>query len=229
MFSRITPTLRESVFGIAGLTHITPNQIKASNGTGFMIAPGVIVTVAHVLHLDSDFHKPTHTSFVAIRAPEIGKPPKPAILIAQDADLDVAFLRIASAGGTPVKLASETLPLGTSCGALGFPLAHITFSGTEPTFNLIERFQGAHISAFHAEPHGQNLIHFYETDVLMYPGASGSPGFLLDGRVFGMHRASVMQGMQDGGEQRAAISLWIAAADIIAFAAEQGIEIAASH
>lgn len=225
MFSHVTPTFRESVFGIAGLTHTAPNQIKACNGTGFMIAPGVIATVAHVLHMDSDFHKPTHTSFVAIRAPEIGQPPKPATLIAQDVDLDVAFLRMASAGGPPVKLAAETLPLGTSCGALGFPLAHITFSGTEPTFNLIERFQGAHISAFHAETHGQKLIQFYETDVLMYAGASGSPGFLLDGRVFGMHRASVMEGTQDGGEQRAAISLWIAAADIISFAAAHGIHV----
>jgi len=141
----------------------------------------------------------------------------------------VTSLSGAPPGGTPVKLAAEILPPGTSCGALGFPLAHIAFSGAEPTFNLIERFQGAHISAFHAEPHGQKIIHFYETDVLMYPGASGCPGFLLDGRVFGMHKASVIKGTQGGGQQRVAISLWIAAADIMAFAAKQGIKIAASH
>jgi hypothetical protein len=69
----------------------------------------------------------------------------------------------------------------------------------------------------------------------MYGGSSGCPGFLLGGKVFGMHIGSVVaQGKAaenvpptNGGApaDRYEISIWVAAREIVAFAHANGLDV----
>jgi S1-C subfamily serine protease len=202
-------------------------QVNSSNGTGFMIAPGVISTAAHLIHLNSNISAPQHTLFKVIRAPDIGQQMEQAQLIAEDMVRDIALLRIEQPrSNQSVTLNTNIVPIGTSSGSLGFPLAFVNQTG----FNLVLRFQGANISAFLTSLHqsGRNLS-FYETDALMYNGSSGCPGFTSDEIVFGMHTAvrndprTTPQGQQASLSSRLAISLWVPSVDIIAFARSNGV------
>jgi hypothetical protein len=108
----------------------------------------------------------------------------------------------------------------------------VIFTQAGKMFNLVERFQGANISAFltQADPSGRQLS-YYETDALMYKGSSGCPGFLMNGNVFGMHIRSAIERSNQGGnpdvkaplETRLAISIWVPSMDIIAFAKDNGV------
>ena len=127
---------------------------------------------------------------------------------------------------TPVKL-------GTPCGSLGFPLAVVDPTQQGVNFNLVERFQGANISAFvNGKDSNGKPVSFYETDSLMYGGSSGCPGFVESGEVFGMQNRSVLETPKLGQKAnstaqltRVAISMWVTSMDIIAFAIANGVEL----
>lgn len=234
MFQEASSKIRNTIYGIMGCSQLG-TQVNCSNGTGFMIAPGVLVTAAHLVHGGNNFANPIHSQFEVIRAPEVGQQMEHAQLVAQDQVRDIALLRIDdSRSNLCVSLESDIIPIGTSCGSLGFPLASVEFAKTGRTFHLVQRFQGANISAFHtqADPSGRQLS-YYETDALMYKGPSGCPGFLANANVFGMHIRSVVerprtqQGMPPSGQTqpgtRLAISLWVPSMDIITFATENGV------
>jgi hypothetical protein len=119
-------------------------QAIATTGTAFMIAPGVLITAAHLLHVEGDVTRAVHTPFEVIGAPEIGQKMEPATLIAEDSQRDIALLRLQSPRSlSGVRLETSMVPIGTSCGSLGFPLAAIVSSPTGPSLSLAERFQGA--------------------------------------------------------------------------------------
>ena len=235
MFVHACNQIRECIYGLMGLSQAGPKQVRETNATGFMVAPGVLVTAAHFCHIDNDPSKPVHTLFEAIRSPDIGQRMERAALIAEDTVQDIALLRIENARSTSqVQLECKPIPTGTTCGSLGFPLASVRRSQSTYTFNLTERFQGASISAYQwsTDPSGRTL-RFYETDALMYLGSSGCPGFLIDARVFGMHVACVVEpasvqvnAANPGrvGGNRIAISMWVPAADIREFATANGIQ-----
>jgi S1-C subfamily serine protease len=237
MFSQACCQIRNAIYGIIGETQVRANQFNCSNATAFMIAPSVLVTAAHSVHVRNHPNQPVHTSFVVIRAPDIGQSMESVELIAEDSGRDIALLRINNPrSNTCVILESNIVSIGTSCGSLGFPLAKVTFSPrTGRMFNLNERFQGANISAFYTETDSSGREQStYETDALMYQGSSGCPGFLVKGNVFGMHnkaifqaprRSSSPQSPQAGIETRLAISLWVPSMDIITFAVDNGIEL----
>ena len=97
------------------------------------------------------------------------------------------------------------------------------------TFSLVERFQGARISAYHVQLHPSGrTLGYYETDRVMYKGSSGCPGFLDNAEVFGLHNASILEAPIGGTPQenaRLAISVWTPSADIAQFARQNGIQI----
>ena len=185
MFANSSAIVHESVYGVLGFSQVGPNQVNAANGTAFMIAPGVIVTAAHFVHVGNNLTNPVHTHFEAIRAPDVGQPMENAVFIAEDSVRDIALLRLQNPrSSVSVALTTVRLPIGTSCGSLGFPLARVTFTSAGRSINLIQRFQGASISAFPTQQHPSGrALDFYETDALMYSGSSGCPGFLRDGLV----------------------------------------------
>jgi Trypsin-like peptidase domain len=99
-----------------------------------MIAPGVLITAAHLLHVESDVTRAVHTLFEVIGAPEIGQKMEPATLIAEDSQRDIALLRLQSPRSLScVRLETSMVPIGTICGSLGFPLAAIVSSPTGPS------------------------------------------------------------------------------------------------
>ena len=69
----------------------------------------------------------------------------------------------------------------------------------------------------------------------MYGGSSGCPGFLMGGKVFGMHIASVLAHGRaaddlppvNGGapRDRYGISIWVAAHEIAVFAQANGLDL----
>src|SRR5205807_10615014 len=154
-----------------------------------------------------------------------------ATLVAVDDQKDLALLRIAPPRSSVcLKILKTRVPTGTPCGSLGFPLAQVVVTPQgSVNFNLVERFQGANISAFGSEPVGKgNTLRYYETDSLMYGGSSGCPGFTASGAVFGMQSRSVVEAPKAGEKgtaagTRVAISLWVASMEIIAFAAANGV------
>lgn len=236
MFVQACNQIRECIYGLMAISQIGPNQVTATNGTGFMVAPGIVVTAAHLCHVENDRSKPIHKLFEAIRSPDIGHNMERATLLAADSTRDIALLRIDNPRSTSqVLLECNKVSTGTGCGSLGFPLASVVFSPSGRMFNLVERFQGASISTYQTskDPSGRTLC-FYETDALMYGGSSGCPGFFTDGRVFGMHVASIVDpasaqaNVAKPGQvagNRLAISIWVPATEIRDFVLANGIEI----
>src|SRR5271163_4082908 len=114
-----------------------------------------------------------------------------ATVIAADVESDIALLRLENPRtGTCVTFAMDTLRPGTGVGAIGYPLVNPKEILTRKAVPLL-RFQGGHISAVYGkkDPSADRQVWYHETDVLMYESSSGCPGFLMDGKVFGMHVA----------------------------------------
>jgi hypothetical protein len=198
-----------------------------SYGTAFMVAPEVIVSTAHVLHMDSDPNNPLHQQFEVIRAPDIGQSMETAQLIVEDCIRDVVMLRILHPrSDSCLTLEPKRVSIGTSCGSIGFPLAFATVQSGVRKFDLIERFQGGHISSFHTQRHSSGRhLSYYETDRLMYRGSSGCPGFLVNANVFGMHVQAVVEEQDAAPTRHLAISWFIPSMDIITFAQNNGVTI----
>jgi len=219
---------RRAIYGLLASSPVKPQGVNLSNGSAFMVAPGLLVTAAHGVYFESNPTKPYHKKFELIRAPEVGQQMELATLVAVDNLKDLALLRIATPRSTArLKILKSLVPTGTACGSLGFPLAQVgVTSQGAVSFNLMERFQGANISRFGTETDGKgNTISYYETDSLMYEGSSGCPGFIASGEVFGMQSRSLVQAPKAGAPAgtRLAISMWVSSTDIIAFATANGV------
>lgn len=225
MFKQANRIIRNSIYGVLCQSPVEKNQVNFGNGTAFMIAPGICVTAAHVLHLEGDRTKPIHARIEVIRSPDIGRQMSMARFIAEDVDRDIAILEILNPeDDSCVCLHSLQIESGTHCGSLGFPLAKMAEVNKQLAFNLVERFQGAYISAFQKlSATNPNLYDFYETDGLMYGGSSGCPGFTTDENIFGMHVSTITDGDAKNNASRLAIALWVPSMDIIAFANKHGI------
>jgi hypothetical protein len=238
VFQQACSQIRNSIYGVMCCSQLR-NRMNCTNGTAFMIAPGVLVTAAHVIHVEHNPRKPVHRSFLVIQAPEVGQQFEQAQLITEDTIRDIALLQIENSRSNHcVTLEPDIVPVGTGCGSLGFPLSEVEFRRRGRNINrilhLIERFQGAHISAFHTQADSSGRQHyFYETDAVMYRGSSGCPGFLANANVFGMHIKVAVErprtgqdGLPDIESQtitRLAISLWVPSMEIITFARDNGI------
>lgn len=226
MFSKANKKIRNSIYGVLCQSPLANNQVNFGNGTAFMIAPGICVTAAHVLHLEGDNKKPLHVRIEVIRSPDIGGQMSIAKVIAEDLNRDMALIEIINPSDqSTVTLYQSKIDSGTNCGSLGFPLASVLEVNKQMAFNLIERFQGAYISAFQNVRHHDNTpLDFYETDSLMYGGSSGCPGFTIEEKVFGMHVATITDGKASTNASRLAIALWIPSMDIIKFATAKGVK-----
>jgi S1-C subfamily serine protease len=235
MFVNACQAIRETVYGVIAYSQIkqgkTPGE-TVTNGTGFMIAPSYIITASHVIHQNSNVANPRHTHFEVVCIPDIGQPIEHAKFIAEDQHRDLALLQIEDAKhNVSVTIAKSQIPWGRSVGSLGFPLSSVIYQQGKRMLSLQARFQGSHISSFLKETTPNGVFDFYETDVLMYGGSSGCPGFLPDGVVIGMQVRSVIsetqksksKGASVSQEDRLAISLWVPSMNIIRFANGNGV------
>jgi len=217
------------IYGTLSSTQLG-NSRTWCNGTGFMIAPGILATAAHCIHVENNSDNPVHQRFNVISASDIGKPLESAYLIGEDCIRDVALLKIDNARSTKsLFLDSDFVDKGAAFGTLGFPLSTTKFLSTGTEFNLVERFQSAYISAVINETLSSGkILSTYETNNLMYAGSSGCPGFLVNGNIFGMLVGTRINTNTINGKkntEQVAISLWVPSIDIINFAKKSGIKL----
>ena len=226
MFRNTCKVVRESIYGVLCQSPVGKNQVSFGNGTAFMIAPGICVTAAHVLHADGNRSNALHKKIEVIRAPEIGTPMQQAKLIAEDIERDLALIEIIDpVNSSTLTLYNSRIDNGTSCGSLGFPLAVVSIIDNRISFNLVERFQGAYISAFQKFSMPNNItLDFYETDNVVYGGSSGCPGFTIEEKIFGMVIGTASDENANSQSPRLSISRWVPSMDIIAFAKSKGIK-----
>ncbi len=223
---------RKNSGGIYGTLSSTQlgNKKTWCNGTGFMIAPGVLATAAHCIHVENNIDNPRHKRIDVICASNIGQSLESAVLIEEDCIRDIALLRIDNPSSTKsLQLDSNFVGNGTAYGSIGFPLSTTEFLSTGTEFNVVERFQSAYISANINETLSSGrVLSTYETNNLMYGGSSGCPGFLVNGNIFGMLVGTRININTINGLQCAvqvAISLWVPSIDIINLAKKSGINL----
>jgi S1-C subfamily serine protease len=164
------PIVRAAV-AVAG-----PSTVKISgpacnltlSGSGFVAAPGLVVTNAHVI---AGVSHPTVRDRSGAH---------PAIAIFFDPDLDIAVLRVPGLNDRPLPLLTTPAARGTQGSVLGYPLGG-PFDA-EPAVVLAE------ITAVGRNIYGQGLTSrsVYEVESLVRPGNSGGPLVRADGTVVGV-------------------------------------------
>jgi hypothetical protein len=112
-----------------------------------MIAPGILVTAAHMLKE----HTAATMRIEVINADSLKQNGafEAAKLTQSDPVRDIALLQIAKPKlDACVTLEDQPIPIGTHCGMLGFPHPKVRqMEGGGLHFNLVERFQGASVAA----------------------------------------------------------------------------------
>lgn len=138
------------------------------SGSGFVAAPGLIVTNAHVV---AGINRP-------ITIDQNGRHRASAVYF--DPDLDLAILRADGLAGEPLPLAPESVPRGTAAVALGYPEGgpfRAVPAGVSQQFEA----RGRDIYS-----RGITLRTVYELQTMIESGNSGGPVVLTDGTVIGV-------------------------------------------
>ena len=156
------------------------------NGSGFVIAPGLVATAAHVVD---------GASALSI-TPEGGSPVS-ATVVGSDSSRDVALLRAdSSLGAKPLDFASQSQPeVGSDVVVLGYPLG-LPFTATKGAVTGL----GRDLTIEDTDYQG-----LFQTDAAVNPGNSGGAIVDLQGEVVGIVVA--------GGEGYEGIGFGVAAAD----------------
>jgi S1-C subfamily serine protease len=146
---------------------------SAGSGTGFVVAAeGYILTNYHVVEGESK---------TAVRLPGC-KEPLPAKVHAQDAERDIALLKIEVPAGVELKLlhiATTEVHRGAGVGAFGFPGGEAIGTGLKLTTGVVS-----------AEPE-QSAEKMFLLDCRINPGNSGGPLCDTRGNVIGMVTAKI--------------------------------------
>jgi V8-like Glu-specific endopeptidase len=225
MFTDAYTKIRESTYALIGRS----KGKTISNGTAFMIAPGVLATAAHVLYREKGDSSSFQDKISVVRDPEIspGQKMETVKVVAVDAEYDIGLLEMDNPRTKAfVALTTDGLLTGTEVGAAGYALMDASQALTGSALPLL-RFQAGHISASYARASASRLV-YYETDVPMYKGSSGCPGFLTNGEVFGMHVTELHDGGDEEKPGQRAFSMWVPASAIISLARKNNIEIPSS-
>ncbi|MFJ2620137.1 trypsin-like peptidase domain-containing protein [Glutamicibacter sp. NPDC087344] len=161
----------------SGVAHIGSAYCEegTGSGTGFLVSDDLVVTAAHVV---------AGASSVQVR---VGDALFGAMPLGIDEVIDIALLKIAnSSDGYVFDLSEEEPAIGTSVGALGFPLngevedAEESDSGLSLTQGLISSVnQGADWAASERES-------ILKTNATLNAGNSGGPVVDVDGDVVAM-------------------------------------------
>lgn len=143
-----------------------------NEGSGFVVAPGYVVTNAHVV-------AGTHRQVVLAGGEQL-----PATVVAFDEDLDAAVLRVPALRAPALDLAVVEVARGTDGAVLGFPGG--------PPLTVSSAGVRAAIDAVGRDIYGDGRVErrLYELQTRVRPGSSGGPFVLPDGRVAGVVFAS---------------------------------------
>lgn len=217
MFEKALASIREAIYAILASASLPPEAATPSGGTAFMIAPGLLVTAARCIPGGSDPGNLPCPELSLVRAPDIGRGTERATLVSLDRGKGLALLRIdAPRSSACVRILDAAVPIGTQCAYSGFPRISMG-PAPRPGASLIEMFQGAGVSSFEKTvgPDGEPVT-YYVTDAPLVGDASGCPGFLPSGEVFGMLNCPP-------GDIRSAVPSWVPSMDIVTFARDNGV------
>ena len=142
---------------------------RIQEGSGFLAAPGYVVTNAHVV--------------AGVDAPEVREADgtvHAATPVLFDPELDVAVLRIAEPVGPPLELATEPAERGEGAAVLGYP------EGGGLT--AVPAALRARLEAVGRDIYGRGRVRreVYELQAEVRPGNSGGPFVDADGTVLGV-------------------------------------------
>lgn len=146
---------------------------EAGTGTGFVVAPGYVLTNHHVVE---------GSSAVKIQLPGSGKVRVDARVVAKDAERDMALLTVSDRSVQrlkPLPLANTRVNRGMRVATFGFPLGDVAGSGLKLT-------QGVVSALPEDSEDGMVLL-----DCRINPGNSGGPLFSRRGQVIGMVTAKI--------------------------------------
>ena len=221
MFTKALAENREAIYAILASSPLPPEAATPSGGTAFMIAPGLLVTAARCVSGGSDPGDLPRPELSLVRAPDIGRGTERATLVSLDRGKGLALLRIdAPRSAAFLMLLDAPVPVGTQCAFSGFPRISMG-PAPRPGASLIEMFQGASVSTFlRATAPGGEPVSWYVTDAAIVGDASGCPGFLPSGEVFGMLN-------YPPGGIRSAGPTWVPSMDIVSFARSSGVPLPA--
>jgi len=143
-----------------------------NEGSGFVVAPGYVLTNAHVV-------AGTRDQAVVLDGEHL-----PATVVAFDPDVDAAVLFVPDLRATPLELVLEEVPRTTGGAVLGYPGG--------PPLALSSAAVRATIDATGRDIYGGGRVmrRLYELQTTVRPGNSGGPFVLADGRVAGVIVAS---------------------------------------
>lgn len=137
-------------------------------GSGFIAAPGLIVTNAHVV---AGLDNPTVVDINGKRA---------ATPVLFNPDLDIAVLRADGLAGDPLNVANQAFPRGTSAVALGYPGGQ---SLEADPAGVLQRLQARGRDIYGQDPVTRTV---YALQTQIDQGNSGGPVVLPDGTVIGV-------------------------------------------
>ncbi|MGA2835763.1 MAG: MarP family serine protease [Acidimicrobiales bacterium] len=137
-------------------------------GSGFVAAPGLVVTNAHVV------------AGIAQPLVKVGNSIKTTQVVLFDPTFDLAVLRVSGLTAPALTLDPGTVGRGAQAAVLGYPEGGPFTVDPAGVMALFEA-QGRDIYG-----QGLNLRNIYEIDALVRPGNSGGPLVLPDGQVVGV-------------------------------------------
>lgn len=152
-------------------TNYFGQQVSATAGSGFVIsADGYILTNYHVID-----------GARTIRVTFYDGSEYDAVLVGGEESNDVAVLKIAASGLTPVIIgSSDDLRVGQTVTAIGNPLGELTFSQTAGIVSALDRT---------VTVSGGVKMNMIQTDCTINSGNSGGPLFNTYGEVIGITSA----------------------------------------
>lgn len=150
-------TVRITSFGCGGIV----------SGSGFVIAPNLVLTDAHVI---AGVHRPIV---------KYGTQSYAATPVLYDSNNDLAALRLTGLNAKPLTIFSGSVGAGTTAVLLGYPGGNFTVS---PAAVLGEA------QLFTTNLYGVGTVYrqVYEMKSVIGPGSSGGPMLLLNGQVAGI-------------------------------------------
>jgi S1-C subfamily serine protease len=180
-----------------------------SRGTGFIVAPGIVVTNYHVVE--------GAERLVVIPNGRNGTAQIDAVLITSSAREDLAVLRVSGLSGAGLQLAATEPEQGKSVWAFGFPASAERFD-VEPEFTSSVTIGAVSRVLAGASIIGRQLgsTRMVQHDATIAPGSSGGP--LVDActRVVGVNT-------QVGGDRGASFYYAVSSSEVIALLRTAGV------
>jgi S1-C subfamily serine protease len=177
---------------------------RTSSGTGFVVAPGRVLTNAHVTE-----------GCAQLQVRTAGGQMLPAAIGPRDRDKDLALLSVGGDIGPPLSFRGTELRRGEGVVTYGFPLAGLLGSGPTLTTGEIAALSGLRDNQAQ-----------YQISAPVQPGNSGGPLLDLSGQVVGVvtSKLNAQRIAQSTGDIPQNVNFAVKGEEAVAFLRANGIQ-----